>query len=142
MTRIYLASRFSRREEMLGHAEVLASLGHEVVSRWVFGAHEIVGKGGEDTAYPEEQRADFAAHDIADVERADIVLSFTEEPRKPSTNRGGRHVEFGYALALGKRRGIAVGIVGPRENVFHCLPEVKQFNSFDDFLSVLTEVKS
>jgi len=45
------------------------------------------------------------------------VITFTETPRS-SNSRGGRHVEFGIALGMRKR---AV-VIGPRENVFHCLP--------------------
>jgi len=55
----------------------------------------------------------------------EVVISFTEHPR--STNsRGGRHVEFGIALGQMLR----VWIVGPRENVFHCMEEVRQFDSW------------
>ena len=47
---------------------------------------------------------------------ADAVIIFTEIPNTILAT-GGRHVEFGLALAQGKR----VIIVGPRENVFHYL---------------------
>ena len=47
---------------------------------------------------------------------ADTVIIFTEIPNTILAT-GGRHVEFGLALAQGKR----VIIVGPRENVFHYL---------------------
>jgi len=51
------------------------------------------------------------------------VLLFFSEPPDSHSKRGGRHVEFGLALAWGKR----LMIVGPRENVFHCLPQVEQY---------------
>ncbi len=54
---------------------------------------------------------------------ADAVIIFTEIPNTILAT-GGRHVEFGLALAQGKR----VIIVGPRENVFHyLLPDSQVF---------------
>lgn len=71
----------------------------------------------------EAQRREFAQHDWDDVMAADVVISFTEQPRTAGGSRGGRHVEFGAALAAGKR----CIVVGWRENVFHCLPQVEFF---------------
>lgn len=115
--KIYLASRYSRREEMEGYANRLIEAGFEVVSRWVYGGEE--GKTDEE----------IALFDLEDVERADLVLSFTE-PYRSSNIGGGRHVEFGYALALG----ILVDIVGEKETVFHHHPKVHQWKSIDEFL--------
>ena len=39
-----------------------------------------------------------------------MLIAFSEEPRALNASRGGRHVEFGIALALGKK----VAVVGPR----------------------------
>ena len=39
--KIYLASRYSRIEELKGHAEELVILGHEVTSRWLKGGHRV-----------------------------------------------------------------------------------------------------
>ena len=50
-------------------------------------------------------------------------------PRAPLSTRGGRHAEFGIALALGKR----VIVIGPRENVFHALPAVERYESWAAF---------
>lgn len=109
--RIYLAGRYGRREELQEYGAELERLGHEITSRWLSGDHE--DRRGE---------ARDAEEDIADVRRAELLLSFTESPRSGS-GRGGRHVEFGFALALGKR----LALVGPQENVFHTLPGLSQF---------------
>ena len=45
-----------------------------------------------------------------------MLLLFTVDPDE-RTRRGGRHVEYGVALGLGK----LTAIVGPRENIFHHL---------------------
>ncbi len=63
---------------------------------------------------------------------ADAVVSLMELPR--NNGRGGRHVEFGYALGLGK----LMFIIGPRETVFHHLDEVRHFDTSEEFLAHTT----
>jgi len=54
-------------------------------------------------------------------------MGFTEPENVNSKyKRGGRHVEFGYAIAYGKR----LVIVGPLENAFYYLLNVIQFSDF------------
>ena len=61
----------------------------------------------------------FALDDAADLQDAEVVISFTETPRSTyGTAVVGRHVEFGMALAWGKR----LIVIGPRENVFQTMP--------------------
>jgi nucleoside 2-deoxyribosyltransferase len=83
----------------------------------------------EDT--PMEAQA-FAMDDIEDIQAADALIAFTERPFSDK-GRGGRHVEFGYALALKK----TIYMIGPRENVFHCLPEVTRFRTWPEFIAYL-----
>jgi hypothetical protein len=127
--RIYLAARYSRRLELLGYAAELTARGHEVVSSWIDGHHET--EPGIDASAPTEQRAGWAAEDLADCLRADCIISFTEPPRGDS--RGGRHTEFGIGLA----RGTGQVLIGPREHVFHCLPEVIVFPDWSAFVGWL-----
>ncbi len=115
-TKVYLASSYSRRAEMAGHAAVLREAGLEVTSRWVNGSHEL------DEAATEDDRARLALEDVEDVARADAIFAFTDGPKSAGKGRGGRHVELGLALALGKR----VLLIGPPENVFHYLPQVER----------------
>lgn len=124
--RVYLAARYSRLEEMQAVREQLRELGYEVTSRWVNGDHQAEN---DDPLLMRE----FAIDDLADLRRADMVISFQETPRQPSTNRGGRHVEFGYALAMGK----VLYAVGPLEHVFTALPEVHHYASWPDLLQHL-----
>lgn len=119
--RIYLASRYSRHIELQGYRDELEAAGHEVTSRWINGGHQIDDRGLSAQG-KEEERIRFAQEDWNDLLRAECVISFSEAPRS-SNSRGGRHVEHGMALAYGKR---AI-VVGHRENVFHCLPEVEFF---------------
>jgi nucleoside 2-deoxyribosyltransferase len=115
---IYLAALFSSRPEMEAIANLLRSKGHEITARWVY--------GGEDGL----TRQDIAILDTDDVDAADTVVSFTF-PRGTLTSGGGRHVEFGYALAKGKR----LVLIGDRENVFHHFPGVELYPTLDAWLA-------
>lgn len=125
MKKIYLAARYSRREELCKYRNVLQAQGHIITSRWLNGGHEITKEGS--TQADQESRAQFAQEDWDDLMKADVCISFTEEPRKTAT-RGGRHVEFGAAYASG----IRCIVVGHRENVFHCLPDVQFCKTFEE----------
>lgn len=91
-------------------AEYLKGLGHQITARWVY--------GGEDGLTREQ----IALLDIEDVNACDAVISFTQ-PYGSVNKGGGRHVEFGYGLAKGKR----LLVIGERENVFHDHPKVEVF---------------
>ena len=131
MIKIYLASRYSRFQEMQNYRASLRSWGYEVTSRWINGDHQSSEAAilATDRA-SQEERVRFATEDLADLQAADWVISFTEEPRA-TNSRGGRHVEFGIALAARKR----CIVIGPRENVFHCLPQVRWFPTWEAFAS-------
>lgn len=127
--RVYLAARYSRHPEMAQYADGLRSIGIDVTSRWINGDHDYRGEQS-----PSTDRLRFAQEDWDDLLSADTVISFTEEPgRAAGRNRGGRHVEFGVALALGKR----CIVVGYRENVFHELPAIEFYPDFDAVLVAL-----
>ena len=141
---IYLASQYSRREELCGYRAQLWKLGHEVPARWLNGVDQIntegqplkesgeqlVEDGAADVAA--ELRQKFALDDFEDVQSCDLLVAFTEIPRT-STSRGGRHVELGLALGTGK----PVVIIGPRENIFCWLPVVSQFDTFENFFATV-----
>lgn len=138
---VYLAARFSRRLELCRYRNDLASFGIEVNSRWLNGGHQLDNEGrplGDDgerlfeAGAPEvdHYRAKFAIDDYQDVMAAHALVAFTEEPRS-GNSRGGRHVELGIALGVGK----PVYVVGPRENVFCWLPEVEQHDTWLDLLA-------
>jgi nucleoside 2-deoxyribosyltransferase len=115
--KVYLASNYSTWPDMQVKAAQLKYLGHEVTSEWITGAHN-----GDD-------RAEYAAIDLRDIDEAEAVIFFSESP-EGSRTRGGKHVEFGYALARGKQ----IFLVGPPVNVFHHLPQVVQRLKFEDLL--------
>lgn len=116
MKKTYLAAKLPRREEMEGYVPLFADLGYEVIARWVF--------GGEDGL----SREDIAKLDLDDVAEAETLIIFTH-PRGVPQSGGGRFVEMGYALALGKE----VIVIGPHENVFTSATGVKVYDTLEDF---------
>jgi hypothetical protein len=116
--RIYVAAAFQRQDEMRGVRDVLQALGHEVTSRWL--DETATGPEGLSSLPDPAVGAPYALVDIEDLAAADTVISFTYEA---DSGRGGRHVEFGLAIAYGKR----IILVGPRQHVFHCLPQVEHY---------------
>lgn len=140
---VYLAARYSRREELCKYRKELQDLGYNVQARWLDGNHQLyngvpirkIGENlveGEDNPEANQLRVKFAQDDMQDCSAADIIINFTEPPRN-TTTRGGRHVEFGIGLALGKK----LYVVGPRENIFHWLPVVEVFESWDGLFKTL-----
>lgn len=161
---IYLAARYIRKAEMIQHVTELNAIGYGVPCRWLTTDHD---------AEPGDLEAarKFAQDDWEDCLNADVVITFTEEPRVVFTDdnlrealrypigdpsmhayeivdmkaavdalnavarpaRGGRHVEFGMALA---RRQLTI-VVGPVENVFHTMAAFR-FDTFDECLSMLS----
>jgi len=116
--RIYLASRYSRRVEMLCIRSKLEALGHTVISRWL--ETEWVNRPNQSSAAPPEYREKYALIELEDIDKCTLMINFTEPPGIANAGRGGRHVEFGYALAKKK----TIIVVGHRENLFHEHPSV------------------
>jgi hypothetical protein len=129
--RTYLAERYSRRVELQTYVPLFAAVGLHVEARWLDGKHEPEVPDEEET--PEFIRA-CALEDLHDVAAASVMVLFTEHPDAGYT-RGGRHVEFGYALALGLR----CIVIGRPENVFHHLATVECYPSLGAFLDAERE---
>lgn len=110
--RIYIAGANERREELHAIGSRLVRAGVGVTSTWLEGLD------------PPGQEATAAERCLDEIRHARGVLSFTGEG-----GTGGRHVELGYALALG----LWCWIVGPRENVFHHLSRVVDFPTVEDW---------
>lgn len=120
MNKVFLSSRFSRKGELLHLRTLLQLNGFEVCSRWLDTEWNQTERENEvySSAAPPDRLEEYSQIDRDDVVNCDVFIGFTESPR--SQTRGGRHVEFGIAVALKKK----LIMVGPRENIFHSLPEV------------------
>jgi hypothetical protein len=124
--KIYVSARYSRKLEVADVAAALELAGFEVTSTWHEEPHDGAIEIHELTA---DQRREYAARDLAEVDAAHILLLFSESDQT-FNRRGGRHVEFGYALGVGK----AIAVVGPQENIFHHLSWVKHHDTLEDFI--------
>ncbi len=126
---MYIASWFDTRVRLRPVADSLWHKGHEVVSSWI-----------NETAKPEgmtqqEFWKKLAIKDLAEVKQADMIIVDTLD----ITPRGGREVEYGFALAHFQTK--MCWIVGPVRNVFHELAD-RRFDNWDDALAAIPNVRN
>lgn len=121
--KVYLAAQYKQKNELREYADSLRADGHAVVAEWLKEPYDPNCALADLT---DESLRQIAEQDCNDIRRADVVMSFTV-PETEATKRGGRHVEFGYALAFDKR----LIVVGPKENIFHHLGDVEVYPDFD-----------
>jgi len=126
---VYLCAAWPRQAALRTYRDRLVAAGIGVTSSWL----DLTGPL---PATPEEARAT-ALLDLGDLARADVVLAFTETPSAGYLT-GGRHVELGYALALGK----PIWLIGSPENVFHHHPLVDHVLDANDVLGALRSVRA
>jgi nucleoside 2-deoxyribosyltransferase len=119
--KVYLCAAWQRQAQLRGYRDRLVAAGVAVTSSWL----DLTGPL---PTTAEEARA-AALLDLGDLDRADEVVAFTELPAIGYLT-GGRHVEVGYALAVGK----PIWLVGPPENVFHHHPLVSHADQFETVL--------
>jgi nucleoside 2-deoxyribosyltransferase len=129
--KIYLAAKFEHKNTMRDVANLLTSRGHEITSRWIRVEHH------EDTAntVTDELRVQYAAEDVEDVRRADLLVAFAHPRHEPGIG-GGRHVEFGIAL----ERDMPIIVIGPKgEHIFHWWPGVRHVDDIVDLIELLKD---
>ncbi len=130
---VYLAARYSRKDEIKQKSLELIDMGINCTSRW------LDEKCSPTTTMAETGDAfclEVANTDIEDIDRADVLVLFTENPEIPFV-RGGRHFESGYAYA----KGIQTLTCGPKENVFHHLQKIANFDNWETIKEVLQTIK-
>ena len=127
--KLYLAGRYSRKEEITKHAETIRATGLEVCSTWITEPHGPAVQLKD--VVPQELR-EYALRDLEELRLADAFVIYAESDQTYN-KRGGRHVEHGFALALGK----PIFVVGPHENIFHYLPSTQHFSSTEALVEAL-----
>lgn len=106
-----------RRLELAIIKHIIESYGHKVVSTWI-------------DSYPQPiNRSELAEKELKEIDECDCLMAFTEDP-ETAHYKGGRHVEYGYAIA--KHKDIIV--VGPKENLFYWLPTNLHFRKIEDLV--------
>lgn len=127
--KIYIAARYGRRDEANSVAFHLRENGHEITSTWINQVEDEMG-------YTESEGTTMgmAIKDLDEIRDADAIVALSEVDTNP-WGRGGRHVEFGYAIGLEKR----IYVVGPMENLFHYLPQVVVTDTIFDLIAFFEE---
>lgn len=129
--KIYLAASFARREEMEEYRHQLIDLGHDVTSYW------IVRDPVPYESLNPTQRMYAAIQDHVEVTQCDMLVQFSSVGIDVPTH-GGRHTEFGIALEGRKH----LVLVGECEQIFHHLPQVRQYRTWEQFINALNGVGS
>ena len=130
--KVYLAAPYSAKDQIKKYDAELRAAGVNVVSSWLDEIHPPTTQM-HDLSHEEHQQ--YAIQDVKDVQAADILVFFTD-PTK-TIIRAGRHVEFGIAV----QRRIPIYVVGEDfENIFHHLPRVTHFESWDSLHDLLVAV--
>lgn len=125
--KIYVAASWPRSEEAKALAAQLREAGHIVTSTWF--DRKLALTGYE----PDLERSDIQAQaekDLVEVADSSAIVCITGD----TLTKGGRHAEFGIAAALG----LHLIILGPREQVFHHLPDVYAANDPEDVCAHLS----
>lgn len=115
MAAVYIAAPYPTRNDAIKAMDLLERAGHVVTSRWL--------------KAPDELTDEHARKDLEDVAAADVLLALNPADYE-NAGTGGRHVELGYALALGKK----IALIGNRSNIFHHLNVVRVFAHVDEAL--------
>ena len=126
--RVYFAARYSRRDELNGYRDQLEALGMEVTSHWLVNDPPAPIK-----ELTEAHWRELAETDRQDIGRADALVAFTESP--PGGN-GGRHVELGIGVGLGKE----IVIVGEPEHLFHRLENMHRAPDWQSAVILLQQL--
>lgn len=128
---IYIAGSYSRREELKEYALELQKYGFHITSSWLW------------TDSEGEYMATWAKIDLKDLEMADTLLFFNEN-EESGYQTGGRHVEFGVALATGKHiLTISKHHLDYRiENIFHHLLEGCNYASWNLFMEDIKRIRT
>lgn len=123
--RVYIAAQFKEQKLMRDWRKLLHAAGHDVTSRWL-------DVNETDEKKPSEEVSNAALIDIHDITLAEIMISQTLK-RGDLFTGGGRHIEFGYAFAKGKK----LINVGGYESVFHHLPNVITVSTIEEAIELL-----
>jgi hypothetical protein len=133
---LYFAGSFSRKPELLVCMAEFEAQGHTCTSRWLKTDHEDDVTSDDELA-PGGPAEDFALEDIDDIGSAEGLLFFSSRDHE-AKGRGGRHTEFGIALATQK----PIFFIGRREQAFHALvPSFWMYDDFEQFIGDLENVQ-
>ena len=133
MKKIYLASRYERKLEMREIVEQFPP-GYKCCSSWLYiDDIPIAPSHRPGVCFGEIQEA--AARILEEVRGCDILLLVQDDPF--CYNRGGKHTEFGIALAEQK----VIIVLGELENVFHYAENVVRISAIEGLIKFLEQTQ-
>lgn len=123
---IYVAGKFTSQVRLREEAQKLRRGGFTVSSTWL-------DETATDYNATEEYKVECAQRDVDEVLACNTLILDTIDV----SDTGGREVELGLAL-----QGDAdwIILVGPRRNVFHYLPEITHFKTWDELHGFLAGI--
>lgn len=117
----YVAAPFIMKEKARTIRDAIArNTGWQCEALWLEGKRDVLIHSDDDER--------FAREDLEDIRNSDVLVHLAGGEGM-LTRSGGRHVELGYALALGKH----VVHIGQQENIFHSIVPV--YSNVTDFLA-------
>lgn len=128
--KLYLMISWAALEEGKRAARMLEQAGHMVTNHFL--RPDYVAPLTPDDELPEEETYRRALADLSDLAEADVAVSMNVSG--PSTS-GGRHIEFGAALAMNKR----IAIIGKPENIFQRMRGVRGFLNVGHLIDGLSD---
>ena len=129
MMKFYIAAKFKARHRIKAYNQQMESLGLANTCPWFLMDTDDSADDDSLGGYSREESAVMADRDLSGVREADIFIIDTIDP----TETGGREVELGAALILGK----LIYQVGPIRNLFHMHPGVKHCLSWDHIIDYI-----
>lgn len=124
----YVAAPFEERLLAMEILQVLEYANIDVVSSWLYVDADTRPIG---LMAPHEQ-SKAALRDLEEIQAADIVVVLGSRDYAHA-GTGGRHVELGFALGIGK----PVFLLGDRTNIFHHLPAVRRILPSESLIEVI-----
>ena len=126
MMKFYIATKFKARHRIKTYNQRIESLGLVNVCPWFLMDTDDSADDDSLGGYSMEESAVMADRDLSAVREADIFILDTID----QSETGGREVELGCALVLGK----LIFHVGPIRNLFHMHLGVKHFIDWHDII--------
>jgi len=129
--KFYIAGSWRRKNEIKKIEKRLESVGDESTTHWL---REQDGPHNTEDPSP-ERWAEFRAaaeDDLRGIRECDVFILVANDPNVPSIG-GGRFVEMGYAIALGKQ----IIVLGDHETVFSYLPEINTTQTINGVMNIM-----
>ena len=128
--KIYVATKFDRRDEVREIYKKLREHGHEITRDWT--VHDPAARYGQ---YPEKAKQ-YAEEDVRGVQDCDVLIILSDQGGSI-----GMHIETGLALERNSKTGKPeIYVIGEHTNrsIFYFLPHIKQRSTLEEVIEELS----